>query len=103
MEHEMDDQERIIRMRKMARKLAANQSKQRTIRKLPQTIQVMRPKPPKKRAIHLRSAMNTNKRLTYILLLGAVLCAYLYDIDQETLESMIQSVGHAAQDLLRNT
>lgn len=99
----MEDQDRIMRMRKMARKLAQNKSQQRTIRKLPTTIEIVKVRP--KRAIHLRSSLNTNKRLTYILLLGAVLCAYVYDLDQSQLESMIQTVNHAATHIsfLRST
>lgn len=97
------DRERIIQMRKMARKLAYNKSQKRVIRKLPKTIQVVKVRP--KRVLHLRSSLNSNKRLTYMLLLGAVLCAYVYDMDQNSLESMIQTVNHAATHLtfLRNT
>jgi hypothetical protein len=37
-------------------------------------------------------------RLTYILLLGAVLCAYWYDIDVDTLASMLQVVSQEAHE-----
>lgn len=96
MEGEMEDQERIAMMRRAARKLASNKSKNRVVRKLPRTIEVVRVH---KRALHLRTAINSNKRLAYILLLGAVMCAYVYDLDQNTLENMIQSVSQAATHL----
>jgi hypothetical protein len=81
--------------RRMARKLARNKSKTRTVRKLPQSMVIV----PRNggRAFPVREAINTNKRLTYILLLGAVLCAYWYDIDIDTLSFMIQVVGKEAQ------
>jgi hypothetical protein len=102
MDGEMD-RERIIQMRKMARKLAYNKSQQRVIRKLPRTIKVVKVQP--KRVVHLRASLNNNKRLTYILLLGAVLCAYMYDIDQNQLEQMMQAVNQATTHLsfMRNT
>lgn len=90
------DHERIYRMRRMARKLAHNKSRDRVVRKLPQSIVIVTaPKP--KRVIPVRQAINGNKRLTYILLLGATLCAYMYDVDPGTLESMMQTMSHAAQ------
>ena len=80
--------------RRMARKLARNASKKRTVRKLPQSMVIV----PKHhgRAQHMRRAINTNKRLTYILLLGAVLCAYMYDLDQDTLEFFMRTVSREA-------
>lgn len=90
------EEERIMMARRMARKLARNASKKRTVRKLPQSIVIV-PKHQGRRALHMRQAINTNKRLTYILLLGAVLCAYVYDIDQDTLENLIRTVGLEAQ------
>lgn len=90
------DRERIYRMRRMARKLAHNKSKDRVVRKLPQSmVIIMAPKP--KRVVPVRKAINGNKRMTYILLLGATLCAFFYDLDQSALEQVIQTVGHAAQ------
>jgi hypothetical protein len=84
----MDEQEeeRIMMARRMARKLARNASKRRTVRKL------------HGRAYHMRRAINVNKRLTYMLLLGAVMCAYMYDIDLETLEVVMRTVGQEAQE-----
>jgi hypothetical protein len=90
------EEERIMMARRMARKLARNASKKRTVRKLPQSMIIV-PKRQGRRALHMRQAINTNKRLTYILLLGAVLCAYMYDIDQDTLENLIRTVGLEAQ------
>lgn len=80
--------------RRMARKLARNASRKRTVRKLPQSIVIV----PEHhgRAQHMRRAINTNKRLTYILLLGAVMCAYMYDIDQDTLEFFMRTVSREA-------
>jgi hypothetical protein len=90
-----DDKERIYQVRRMARKLAHNRSKQRVIRKLPRTmvVEVKRPK----RVIPVRRAINANKRLTYILLLGASLCAFFYDVEPGTLEQVMLAVGQVAQ------
>lgn len=84
--------------RRMARKLARNASKKRTVRKLPQSVVIV----PKHhgRALHMRRAINTHKRLTYILLLGAVLCAYMYDLDQDTLASFMSTVSREAHQHL---
>jgi hypothetical protein len=92
------EEERIMMARRMARKLARNASKKRTVRKLPQSVVIV-PKHQGRRALHMRQAINTNKRLTYILLLGAVLCAYMYDIDQDTLEHLLRTVGVEAQNI----
>lgn len=90
------DRERIYRMRRMARKLAHNRSRDRVVRKLPQSVViVVTPKP--KRVIPVRRAINGNKRLTYILLLGVSMCAYMWDVDQRTIEYVVQAVEHAAQ------
>lgn len=89
-----DDKERIYQVRRMARKLAHNRSKQRVIRKLPQSIVVEVKRP--KRAIPVRRAINANKRLTYILLLGASLCAFFYDVEPSTLEQVMLAVGQVA-------
>ncbi len=80
--------------RRMARKLARNASKKRTVRKLPQSIVIV----PKHhgRSQHMRRAINTHKRLTYILLLGVVVCPYMYDLDQDTLEFFLRTVGREA-------
>ena len=95
-EDAIEDRERIHKMRRMARKLASNRSKDRTVRKLPQAIMVV----PAKRAIPVRTAINSNKRLTYMMLLGASLCAYMYDVDPDTLESVISTVSQAAHEHL---
>lgn len=89
------DRERIYRMRRMARKLAHNKSRDRVVRKLPQTMVIVRAPTPK-RVIPVRTAINGNKRLTYILLLGASLCAYFYDVDPNTLEFVFRTVEDAA-------
>jgi hypothetical protein len=100
------EEERIMMARRMARKLARNRGRNRTVRKLPQSIVIVRSAAPK-RAVPVRSLINSNKRLTYILLLGAVLCAYVYDVDQSTLEFVMRTVGGEAQKhlggLLGNT
>ncbi|MEO6094748.1 MAG: hypothetical protein ABIW76_03370 [Fibrobacteria bacterium] len=88
------EEERVMTARRMAKKLARNRSKNRTVRKLPQSMVIV----PRNagRVFPVREAINTNKRLTYILLLGAVLCAYWYDIDVDTLASMLQVVSQEA-------
>jgi len=93
---EENEEERIMTARRMARKLARNASRKRTVRKLPQSIVIV-PRHQGRRALHMRRAINAHKRLTYILLLGAVLCAYMYDIDQDTLEHFLRSVGRETQ------
>lgn len=80
--------------RRMARKLARNASKRRTVRKLPQSIVIVSKH--HGRAYHMRRAINTHKRLTYIVLLGAVMCAYMYDLDQDTLEFFMRTVTREA-------
>jgi hypothetical protein len=94
----MDESEehRIMMARRMARKLARNASKKRTVRKLPQSVVIVAPKH-HGRVLHMRKAINSHKRLTYILLLGAVLCAYMYDLDQDTMEYFMRTMGREAQ------
>ena len=93
---DMEEQQRIMKLRKTARKLAKNSSKGRTVRKLSQSMVVV-PKPKPHKPIHIRKSVNQNKRLTYIMLLGAVMCAYMYDLDQDTLEYMLNTLGHVTQ------
>lgn len=90
------EEERIMMARRMARKLARNASKRRTVRKLPQSMVIVSRH--HGRAYHMRRAINVNKRLTYILLLGAVLCAYMYDVDIDTLDLVVRTVGKEAQE-----
>ncbi|GEM_PF-2591672 len=92
------EEERILTARRMARKLARNKSKNRTVRKLPQSMVIVSRNGG--RVFPVRKAINTNKRLTYIVLLGAVLCAYAYDVDLDTLESMIQTVSREAHQVI---
>jgi hypothetical protein len=90
------DRERFYRMRRTARKLAHNRSRDRVVRKLPQSVVIVRtPRP--KRVIPVRKAINANKRMTYMLLLGATLCAYMWDVDPNTLDAMIRTVSQAAE------
>jgi hypothetical protein len=91
------EEERIMTARRMARKLAKNTSRSRTVRKLPQSMIVV---PRSGRAYPIRRAINTNKRLTYILLLGAVMCAYWYDVDIDTLTIVMRTVSHEAAEHL---
>ena len=97
---EMDEleEERILTARRMARKLARNHSHKRMVRKLPQAFVIVPHN--NGRVFPVRQAINTNKRMTYILLLGAVLCAYWYDIDMDTLEFMLQVVSQEAHQHL---
>ncbi|MDB5103762.1 MAG: hypothetical protein JWP91_1451 [Fibrobacteres bacterium] len=88
------EEERIMAARRMARKLARNKSRSRTVRKLPQSMVIV-PRQPRQ-VFPVRKAINQNKRLTYIVLLGAVLCAYWYDVDLDTLEFMMQVVSKEA-------
>ncbi len=84
---QLDDRERIFQLRRMSTKLAKNQSRKRAIRKLPQTIFIVpRPKPSK--TVWVRDSINRNKRLTYILLLGLSLIAFVYDIDPVALQEI---------------
>jgi hypothetical protein len=92
---EENEEERIMTARRMARKLARNVSKKRTVRKLPQSIVIVRTH--HGQPFHMRRAINSHKRLTYILLLGAVLCAYMYDLDQDTLGHFLRSVSRETQ------
>jgi hypothetical protein len=91
------EEERIMTARRMARKLARNKSKNRTVRKLPQSMIIV----PRNggKVFPVRRAINTNKRMTYILLLGAVMCAYWYDVDVDTLEEIVKVVERQAQQI----
>jgi hypothetical protein len=92
------EEERILTARRMAHKLAKNSSHRRTVRKLPQSMIIV----PRSngRPFPIRKAINTNKRLTYIILLGAVLCAYWYDVDIDTLTVVMRTVSHEAAEHL---
>ena len=89
------EEERIMTARRMARKLARNKSKKRTVRKLPKSMIIV----PRNggKVFPVRQAINTNKRMTYILLLGAVMCAYWYDVDVDTLEEIVKVMERQAQ------
>ena len=92
------EEERILTARRMAKKLARNSSSRRMVRKLPQSMIIV----PRSngRAFPIRQAINANKRLVYIILLGAVLCAYWYDVDVDTLTIVMRTVSQeAAQHL----
>ncbi len=93
---EETEQERIHAARRMAHKLAKNKSRKRTVRKLPQSMVIVSPFG-FRRAYPGRDALHRHKRLAYILLLGAVMCAYMYDLDQDTLEFMVKTVSVEAQ------
>jgi hypothetical protein len=84
--------ERVRSARRMAHKLAKNTSKNRTVRKLPQSVIVL-PASGLHRAYPGREALHQNKRLAYIMLLGAVMCAYMYDIDLDTLSKVVKTVS----------
>ena len=90
------EQDRVRAARNMAHKLARNKSANRTVRKLSQTMLVV-PQSGLKRAYPGREALHQNKRLAYILLLGVVMCAYMYDVDPDTLASMVKVVSVQAQ------
>ncbi len=90
------DLERVRAARNMAHKLARNKSANRTVRKLSQSMMVV-PQSGLKRAYPGRDILNQNKRLAYILLLGVVMCAYVYDMDPDTLASMLKVVSLEAQ------
>src|SRR5262245_57217020 len=100
------EQQRLMRIRRMARKLAKNQSQKRVVRKLPQTMVIV-PKAKPRRALQLHGTVSRSRRLAYIMILGAALCAYVADLDQNTLEHMLRSVGQATHShlggLLGNT
>lgn len=89
------DRGKIRTSRKMATKLAKNKSVKRTIRKLPQTMMVL-PKSGLRRAYPGREALHQNKRLAYIMLLGVVMCAYMYDIDVNSLANIVDTVSMEA-------
>lgn len=94
----MDDQEameRFYQARRMARKLAHNRSNTRVVRKLPRSM-IIEVKVKPRQPLPVRRAINANKRLTYILLLGASLCAYIYDADPVTLLALMDAVGSTA-------
>jgi hypothetical protein len=89
-------QAQILMARRMAQMLARNKSKKRTVRKLPQTMFIL-PKSGLRRAYPGREALHQNKRLAYIMLLGTVMGAYLYDIDLDTLQSIVTTVSVETQ------
>ena len=91
-----EEQHRIRTAKRMAHKLAHNRSRARSIRRLPQSMVVV-PKNGLRRAYPGREALHRNKRLAYIMLLGASLCAYMYDVDVDTLGSILKLVSSEAQ------
>ncbi len=93
------DRDRIRLAHKMAKKLARNRSKQRTVRKLAQTMVVV-PGPGMKRALPIRSSINRNKRLTYIMLVGISLGAYIYDMDLGSMARLMNLVQAETQHRL---
>ena len=97
MENNREEIERVAHLRQMARKLARNRSGQRVIRKLPQSIEIVVLRP--KRAIHARTVLNDNKRMAYMLLLGAVSFAYLFEMDSSAWERAFESLQAAQAQL----
>jgi hypothetical protein len=87
-----EEQHRIRTAKRMAHKLAHNRSRGRSIRRLPQSMIVV-PRNGLRRAYPGREALHRNKRLAYIMLLGASLCAYMYDVDVDTLGHVLNLVS----------
>jgi hypothetical protein len=91
-----EEMERLSSIRRTARKLASHQSRTRVIRKLPQTVTVIRVKKPEENPVHrVRHSLNLHKRLAYIVLLGLVVGAYFHDADENRIISDAQKVKGA--------
>ena len=82
-----EEQQRLTSIRRTARKLASRQSRNRVVRKLPQTMVVVPIKVPIQPVQSVRRTLNMNKRLAYIVLLAVVLGAYIHDSDENRLFS----------------
>lgn len=94
--YDEEEQHRIRLAKRMAHKLAHNRSRGRSIRRLPQSMIVV-PRNGLRRAYPGREALHRNKRLAYIMLLGASMCAYMYDVDVDTLGQMLSLVSVESQ------
>ena len=69
-------------------KLASQPSKARVVRKLDRAVEAVRPH--KTRLVsRFRGALNRQKRLAYIVLLGVTTGAFLYDSDESVLQSIL--------------
>ena len=94
--YDEEEQHRIRTAKRMAHKLAHNRSRGQSIRRLPQSMIVV-PRNGLRRAYPGREALHRNKRLAYIMLLGVSMCAYMYDVDVVTLETILRVVSSEAQ------
>jgi hypothetical protein len=88
-----EEQQKLMSIRRAARKLAARHSHARVVRKLPRTVVVIKVKKPEAMPVaRTRRILNGHKRLVYALLLGVVLGAYIHDSDETRLLSDTEKV-----------
>ncbi len=98
--NDIDEGYKLLKLRKMSRKLAFKPTKTRLIRKLPQSIFIV-PKPEAPVILKVRKKVNTYKRLTYVVLLGVVMAAYLVDTDADQMVNTVNSVSSLTKESLQ--
>lgn len=92
-------QEKRYQVRKVARKLAKNKSKDRVVRKLPQTVVIVPLNRTPTPVGRVRKTLNRQKRLVYMMLIGASLSALVYDADESRVGSFMSFVNHASEQI----
>jgi hypothetical protein len=92
MDYEMnlEHQQRLAQVRRLAHKLATNKSKSRVVRKLPQAYTVVRQQ--SNPVLVARRSLNTYKVAGYAMLIGMALAAFILEFDADTLNRLRESV-----------
>jgi hypothetical protein len=92
MDYEMnlEHQQRLAQVRRLAHKLATNKSKSRVVRKLPKAYAVVRQHP--NPVLVVRRSLNTYKVAGYALLMGLALGVFILEFDADTLNRLRESV-----------
>lgn len=86
----LEHQQRQAQVRRLAHKLAANKSKSRTVRRLPQAYTVVRQRPSP--VVVIRRSLNTYKVAGYAVLMGMAMAAFILEFDADTLNRLRESV-----------
>lgn len=106
-EMNLEHQQRQAQVRRLAHKLAANKSKSRVVRRLPQAYTVVRKRPHGPNPVSvIRHSLNTYKVGSYAVLMGMALAAFIFEFDTDTLnrlrESMQEISAQSSQLLSRS-
>jgi hypothetical protein len=90
-------QDKRVLLRRSSGKLASKRSGKRTVRMLSPAVVLIRPQAPGFFS-RLRRGLNLKKRMAYIVLLGAVTGAYIYDSDASRLQGLLVGTQQTVQD-----